>query len=1104
MSIKVRPEDMSRVGGPTGLGNQNIEERNYGGFEESGFAVNRPSQTPFARNRPIIPLRYGQQGPMKNFKKGGVVGYQDGGDVEWSQLAGGPPTRGKPEWSQLAGGPPSQGQQNYTQLAGGSPVRAGGARVHPDTALNPNYYPSGPAKSGGRRRGGGEGGESGGDPYIIPAKIGKFGTETKAARYKVPGEPAIILSSLAKGGPVEPQDDDTVYSGVGAKWSPESYEASLRKSYQRNDPDFAVGYARGGAVPNLNPMQMALSEERADEAWAAKKHKHGQQQPPPYSEFDDESYYAKGGEVVTKGFNGDDWQYDPARPNRGYTGDDLPDRHPLGQVLDYTRQQFGLHNIGKPQTGYAEGGEVEDENTVLQRELEARRSEEAIPANAQLTEGTVPPEVGNVQDSRSRSVRERLGDMMGLRGPEGQQRVQQEGAAGWRTRSMDPVLELPIEPLTGYAEKPSSRSTAAMPQGKPLSVRAPAETPQEELTSESGIGPLLRGAGSKLVSDVGSGIAEAGRTVAGTVADTASTIGTNIATGAAKDYGSLKDALAGYIRGDRGHPPDQVAQLYAEQGKNNPRGTHNEDTQKIFDAFMARNDFDGASKFTQALREPFDRTRAVGLGALRHGDMETALKAFQSAHNLLPNGTDISLRANKDGSVNAELSTGENFNLSKKQFTDWAHGPGSQFEHLADIGTSASLATAARAQNPYRPYGNITAAEASEAGYYMPPGTVADRVDSAWMRPAPTPTERTGLYRSEAEQTPSAAQAPLRGADIPVRPAESRAGWTPEGGLRQPPAEPKPPSYPPGVQLVQSTDPNIKVVTGPDGRVLANVGPGQKPPGPEEIQELRFSQHLNDIHTRAKRGDPVALAATRDPQSFVKGLGPEGTPTEQSRLQAQAYLARKNRNDRDPTTFAEYQLEQKAFGQLPPKSAMDFIAPPRASSAPRDTPATPATVVWSTNPKTGARTPHVVPGTPAHADQGAIHQAQFETQADIERYRQQVAGGAKSEAQQELHERRVELARAAAARELNATERLRLQDIHAKMSAGEKLTPEDETFRRNFNAIAAQHLARAQGQPGQQGQPAQQQEQVPGSYAPPPGKQWIQNPKTGQIMLWPP
>jgi tetratricopeptide (TPR) repeat protein len=518
------------------------------------------------------------------------------------------------------------------------------------------------------------------------------------------------------GGPVEEADreDDDVYSSTAPKWSLEQEKALLEAAETGG-----VGYARGGLVRG----------------------------------------YAGGGEVADDG------------------------RSPLGQVLDYTRKQFGLHQIGQPRTGYAEGGEVIDAGTPeLLAKYERQRAARGGVDYAYSDERPSPDE-----EARRERLRYSYGNSLTA---EREPTTIEAAPPPEEARGVPPPDEARGVPppeearaLPPEEAQAGERSSEVWPEPTPNDVVptttrlqvgggrfGPALTipvrqgdqygPWAPLTAESGIVPLLGGAAQRLVSNVGSGVADVARGAAGVVGDVAS----SAADAASRRYGSLKDALAAYARGERGHPPEKIQQAIRDTEAANPNGSHNDTIQEIFDNFMSRNDFDGASRTVQALRQPYDQARAIGQAAMAQGNIDAAVKAFEHAHNLIPNDTSVKGAVTPEGNVTL-AATGKDGRVTSyelppekfKELLDNGH-----FDQMAEKGVPGTLgATGATAS---------AAPAASQTGYRAQ--APAQRVDWRDERPVVPANKRDrGFLTSRGTYTDRVGGNPLNLAD-PTRRAE--------------------------------------------------------------------------------------------------------------------------------------------------------------------------------------------------------------------------------------------------------------------------------------------------------------------------------------------
>ena len=335
------------------------------------------------------------------------------------------------------------------------------------------------------------------------------------------------------------------------------------------------------------------------------------------------------------------------------------------RILTHNRRRFGLH---QQPSGYAEGGIVEDYDNgdYIEPEQPAPDPNSAIDAATPADDAA--PVTSTLQDP---DVNERLA-----------QRVRRPSAKQPPATDEPPSADTNIVKLLGQAAQ--------------------------------------RGA-EDVGSAVGRGVSAAGRGVA----DTASGIGSAVAD----KYGSMKDRLAAYVRGDGGQPPEQVQQLIRAKEAANPGASHNDNLQSVFDDFISQYRHDDAGNFVQSLRQPYDQARAVSQAALAQGNIDASVKAFEHAHNLLPNDTNLKLDRNPDGTIRATVAErgGDAYTkvLTPQQYADWIKSPGTQLDHMGDLGTGKSLEVAGRSPaGPYAATGNVPGAAPTRAPYDVdnPPG----------------------------------------------------------------------------------------------------------------------------------------------------------------------------------------------------------------------------------------------------------------------------------------------------------------------------------------------------------------------------------------------
>lgn len=381
------------------------------------------------------------------------------------------------------------------------------------------------------------------------------------------------------------------------------------------------------------------------------------------------------------------------------------ERSPLGQVLDYTRKQFGLDQIGQPRTGYQGGGEVTDDETI-------------IPPTARATEGVVSPDVPV---------------------PEQPQTLADEIKEA-RERGRAALAERPLP-------KPPEPHTVVSPYKPPPPVNEPAS-----ISPEAGWGEVL-GAAVKRPFEKAYKAYEAA-TGSGDPFDT-----TKRAFGEPAGpqeprapFDWVKKGIAGYLQGDRALPPEQMTQVIEAH----PLGDHNVAVQRTFDDLKRKGDIDTASQLVQGLRQPYSNLLAYSQAAMDRGNSEAAMRFMEKAHDLLPNERKMSIRQGEGGNFVVTVAPdragggpSSTYNLSPQQFHQLAHGPAMQFDHAADNMIEKNLQILSRgAPLPVPPTGTL-------AG----PGGIPF--------PAPVPYPATG--RREVPATPASPIAPTGTPEEQVR-----------------------------------------------------------------------------------------------------------------------------------------------------------------------------------------------------------------------------------------------------------------------------------------------------------------------------------------------
>lgn len=352
------------------------------------------------------------------------------------------------------------------------------------------------------------------------------------------------------------------------------------------------------------------------------------------------------------------------------------------RILAHNRRKFGLHEQ-QQRTGYAEGGEVQDlvydpNRDYVEPEQPVygpdRDRVAATPADDRVTADS---DIGDLLSKAgkkfwdTRAGRENSPDIRS--GPEIYETLKEKAAESPDIRSLPEAYGGLKKSLAGYAQGDS----APPPDAPPTVANRP-------LTAESGLGSLVAGAGKKFW-DTRAGIGDSPDIKSGPE------IGQKI-------LGSAKQWLADYISGKGALPPEHTEQLIREKEAANPNASHNDNLQSVFDDFMSQYKHDDAGKFIQSLRQPYDQARAVSQAALAHDNIDASLKAFEHAHNLLPNETNLQLERQPDGMIRATVAErggdAQTKLLTPQQYSDWIHSSGSQFDHVGDIGTGRSLGKA--------------------------------------------------------------------------------------------------------------------------------------------------------------------------------------------------------------------------------------------------------------------------------------------------------------------------------------------------------------------------------------------------------------------------
>jgi len=277
-------------------------------------------------------------------------------------------------------------------------------------------------------------------------------------------------------------------------------------------------------------------------------------------------------------------------------------------------------------------------------------------------------------------------------------------------------------------------------------------------------------------------------------------------------WDEMKGRLADYLNGGRAMTDEQMTQRIEATAKSSPQLDHSEHIRKTFEATLQREGVDAAHQFVQGLRTPVERARALGIAALEHGAVTDGLKFIEHSHNIVPTDTTLHLIDNNNGTFTAVVrphgvGQTQTYNLTGRQLYDFAAGPASQFDHIADNGTGKNLDILTKPRQPDNAPNAATDAGRGGPrgqGEQPPPANEGGVRGAASPRPADydvLPSSKDKYGRSRAQQiednrartgvydiTPADKRAPTRTGYSPEIEAQVRAAYRP-GGVGYSPAE---------------------------------------------------------------------------------------------------------------------------------------------------------------------------------------------------------------------------------------------------------------------------------------------------------------------------
>jgi hypothetical protein len=155
----------------------------------------------------------------------------------------------------------------------------------------------------------------------------------------------------------------------------------------------------------------------------------------------------------------------------------------------------------------------------------------------------------------------------------------------------------------------------------------------------------------------------------------------------------------GYLRGDNAMDPQQLDQVLQQIGQIDP--SLDEDGRNLTAIVEAakRGHMDIASSMLAGFRKRFDSLNAHAQGAVAHGDLAAAAQLAGKAHSQIPDGLRVGYAPQRDGSVIATVTPGDqSFQMSGQQFHDYIVGPGTSFDHLLENGLVKNLTIATGGQ----------------------------------------------------------------------------------------------------------------------------------------------------------------------------------------------------------------------------------------------------------------------------------------------------------------------------------------------------------------------------------------------------------------------
>jgi hypothetical protein len=416
---------------------------------------------------------------------------------------------------------------------------------------------------------------------------------------------------------------------------------------------------------------------------------------------------------------------------------------PIHHVLNHTRRMFGLHRMGQPEqpaprVGYQEGGEV------------------------------LPYDVDPAQYAPQAMVDQSYAQDPAQNAPE--------------------PLSVPVDTAPAPAAQYDPEFAQRLVDRARRRNMAQQPPPDETVTGESGLKPILRAAGGRLLQQAGEGIQSAVAPIGAAAQSAAGAIG-----GA---YGSMKQSLADYVNGTNAVSADQLQAKINGTAAANPGASPAAVIQHVG---TGSPDMDENAAMTAGLRKQFDIGMAIAKGADAHGHLDNSLEAVERAYDRLPDGQSLSLQRTNDGKILSMVQDANGDAVSSHVLTEEQYRhflDNATFDHLADNGIvrhldgAASLPAGAGVPMPRpRPEQALTTGygAAAAAGPSSPVDFQRAREDLARAPAAAAPGAAVGAAPAAA-LVPRTAAAPVR--PIDPRTVNDRYGTAASGYAGVPPWDP--------------------------------------------------------------------------------------------------------------------------------------------------------------------------------------------------------------------------------------------------------------------------------------------------------------------------